>query len=143
MTQVSTFRLYLLRGLFLLIGLAMGSMIWPGIIHHTTPWTHMQGVANAMLGALTALSLLGVRYPLQMLPLMLFELLWKTIWVAAVGLPLYFAHQLTGANADSMREILPGLVLCPIAIPWRYVFENYVKRRGDRWTGSAEVATGA
>jgi hypothetical protein len=139
MTEVSTFRLYLLRGLFLLIGLAMGSMIWPGLIHHTKPWTHMQGVANAMLGALTALSLVGVRYPLRMLPLMLFELLWKTIWVVAVGLPLYFANQLTGPNADTMRDCLPGLILCPLVIPWGYVFENYVKKAGDRWSGSAEV----
>jgi len=64
--EVSTVRLYMMRGLYLLIAVGLGSMIWPGIIHHARPWGHMHGVANALFGALSALALVGVRYPLQM-----------------------------------------------------------------------------
>jgi len=141
MTEVSTFRLYLMRALYLLIAVGLGSLIWPGIIHHPKPWTHMQGVANAFMGALSALALVGVRYPLQMLPLLLFELLWKTIWIVAIGLPLYFAGQLTGPNADTMRDCLPGLIICPLVIPWGYVFRNYIRRPADRWTGAANPSS--
>ena len=41
-----------------------------------------------------SLALLGIRYPLQMLPVLLFELAWKLIWVAAVVQPLWTAHQM-------------------------------------------------
>jgi hypothetical protein len=26
-----------------------------------------------------------------------------------------------------------GVVLCPLVIPWGYVFTNYVRKAGDRW----------
>ena len=52
---------------------------------------HMRGVVRAMLGALTLLAVLGVRYPVTMIPLLMFEFAWKCIWVAAFGLPLWSA----------------------------------------------------
>jgi hypothetical protein len=131
--EVSTFRLYLMRGTYLLIAVGLGSMIWPGIIHHAKPWGHMQGVANALMAALSALALVGVRYPLQMLPLLLFELVWKAIWVLAIGLPLWSANQLDPDTRETMTNCLMGLVLCPLVIPWRYVFTNYLMKAGDRW----------
>jgi hypothetical protein len=142
--EVSTFRLYLMRGLYLLIAVGLGSLIWPGIIHHAKPWGHMQGVANALMAALSALALVGVRYPMQMLPLLLFELLWKAIWVLAVGLPLWSANQLGPDTSETMTNCLLGIVLCPLVIPWRYVFTNYLMKAGDRWgrrSAAAEVGS--
>ena len=46
----------------------------PGFLWH--------GIAMSFLGALTLLSLLGVRYLIRMLPLLIFEFVWKTIWEA-------------------------------------------------------------
>jgi len=88
MEDLSTLRLYLLRGLYLLIALAMGAQIWPLILHHPANVEHMRGVVRSFLGALTLLCLLGVRYPVKMLPLLFFEWVWKTIWVLSFGLPL-------------------------------------------------------
>ncbi len=133
--EVSTLRLYLMRGLYLLIAVGLGSMIWPGIIHHAKPWGHMQGVANAFMAALSVLALVGVRYPLQMLPLLLFELLWKVIWLLAVALPLWSANQLDPNTSQSITDCLVGIVICPLVIPWGYVLTNYVRKRGDRWGG--------
>jgi membrane protein YdbS with pleckstrin-like domain len=62
MTEVSTVRLYLMRALYLLICVGMGSQIWPLMFHHA-PWDLMHGVACSMLAAMTALMALGVRYP--------------------------------------------------------------------------------
>ena len=42
-----------------------------------------------MLVALSLLWFLGLRYPLQMLPVLLFELAWKLIWMIVVVLPLW------------------------------------------------------
>jgi hypothetical protein len=136
--EVSLVRLYLIRAMFLLIFLGEGSIIWPLLLHHPE-WSLMHSVAIAMLAALTALCALGVRYPLQMLPLLLFELTWKTIFVLGIALPLWSSHAMTPEFRQSTIECLVGVILCPLVIPWGYVWRAYVKRPGDRWTNSPAV----
>ncbi len=133
LTEVSVFRLYLLRALYLLIAVGLGPTIWPQVIHH--PLT-MHGSTSSLLAAVGVLAVLGIRYPLQMLPLLFFEMVWKTIWLVAVALPLWSAHRIDADTAESIRACLMGIIV-PIVIPWRYVFENYVKKHGDRWSWRA------
>jgi len=134
MTEVSTFRLYLMRALYLLMLLGLGITIWPGIIHHSTTVKLMDGVASSILGAVAILAAVGIRYPLQMLPLLLLELAWKSIWLIAFALPLWSTHQMDAATRETLANCLMGIVV-PIAIPWRYVLANYVRKPGDRWKG--------
>ena len=75
----------------------------------------------------------GIRYPLQMLPLLLFELVWKSIWVLAIGLPLWSAGRLDADTRETWNACLMGLVLFPLVIPWGYVWRRYVRQPGDRW----------
>src|SRR5712692_1483797 len=145
MSAVSTFRLYLLRATYLLIFVGLGSDVWPGIIHHAKAWDLMHGVAMSLLAAISVLAVLGIRYPLQMLPLLLFELLWKSIWLIAVALPLWSAHQLDADTMETVKACLMGIVLFPIVlfpivIPWPYVLANYAKKPGDRWKRAAATA---
>src|SRR4051812_40076592 len=86
MTEVTLLRLYAMRLAYAMIALFLTATIWPGIIHHDTPWTLMSGVAHCLLASLALLFALGIRYPLKMLPVLLFELGWKAIWLAAIGL---------------------------------------------------------
>ena len=132
MTQISVLRLHALRAGYLLLVVGLGLMIWPGIIHHEKPWTLMQGVVHCMLAALSALAILGLRYPLQMLPLLFFELAWKSIWLVVVALPLWSAHQMDADTRETANECLMAVVFL-VVIPWPYVFANYVMQRGDRW----------
>ena len=37
MTEVATFRLYLMRAFYLLFAVGLGSHIWPAMIHHAKP----------------------------------------------------------------------------------------------------------
>jgi hypothetical protein len=132
--EVSLLRLYLLRALYAAIGFLMGAQIWPVVFSHRAWDDPMHGVGVAMLAALTALCLLGIRYPLQMLPLMLFEFAWKTIWTLAVALPLWRSGQLNDpAMLENLTAIGAGVIICPLVIPWGYVWANYGKRAGDRW----------
>lgn len=132
MIQVSLFRLYALRATYLLlvVGLAIG--IWPGIIHHAKPWGLMQGVVNCVLAAVSAMAVLGLRYPLLMLPLLLFELVCKSIWLVVVAVPLWSVHGMDAATWETAAACLMGVIF-PIVIPWRYVFANYLMKPGDRW----------
>lgn len=129
--RVSLLRLYLLRGCYLLIAVGLGSEIWPVIFHHK-PWELMHGVADCMLAAMAALALLGVRYPLKMLPLLFFEMFWKALWLIVVALPLWRTSALDAATADTARACLMGIIF-PLVIPWRYVFAAFVLPAGDRW----------
>jgi hypothetical protein len=132
MIQVSLLRLYALRATYLLIVVGLGIEIWPGIIHHAKPWELMQGVVNCVLAAVSALAVLGLRYPLLMLPLLLFELVWKSIWLVVVAVPLWSVHQMDADTWETATACLMGVIF-PIVIPWRYVFANYLMKPGDRW----------
>ncbi|HXH27766.1 MAG TPA: hypothetical protein VNL37_01905 [Candidatus Polarisedimenticolia bacterium] len=133
MSDVSTFRLYLLRGTYLLIVVGLGTTIWPGILHPPSDLPHMNGVVRSLLGGVSLLAVLGIRYPLKMLPLLFFELVWKSIWILAFGLPLWSAGRLDPNTAETFKACLMGLVLFPLVIPWGYVFAHYLKAVGDRW----------
>jgi len=79
------------------------------------------------------LAFLGLRYPLEMLPLLLFEFTWKSIWMLAYGLPQWSAGQLPPTFSEDAFNIGMGVVLMPLVIPWGYVYRHYVKRAGARW----------
>jgi hypothetical protein len=133
MSTVSTFRLYVLRALYLLIAAGLGITLWPGILAPPENLSHMASVVRSVLGAVGLLALLGLRYPLRMLPLLFFELLWKFIWVVAFGLPLWLDGRLDAGTRETLNACLMGIVLVPLAVPWGYVFIHYVKAPADRW----------
>lgn len=133
--ELSTARLYVLRAVYLLIAFAMGAQIWPLIVSHPANVEHMRGVTRAFLGALTLLAALGVRYPVKMLPLLVFEFVWKAIWVASFGVPLWLTGQLDAATSETMIECLIGVVLMPLVLPWGYLIRHYARAPGDRWRG--------
>jgi hypothetical protein len=143
MNEVTTFRLYLLRAAYLLIAVGLGITIWPGLIRHAIAGVPVHAAAGSMLGAVAILAALGIRYPLRMLPLLLFELLWKAIWLTAVALPLWSANQIDAATAESIFACLMGIVIMPIVIPWPYVLANYVRKPGERWSGVARPTAAA
>jgi hypothetical protein len=87
----------------------------------------------SLFGALTLISLLGVRYPVRMMPLLIFEFTWKLIWVLASWLPPYLAHTLDPDIADSFPGIVSGVVLVPRLLPWGYLWKTYLTTPGDRW----------
>ncbi len=132
MTDVSLFRLYALRAGYLLVAAGLAATVWPLVINHSPQWPLMNGVACSMLAAVSVLAAFGIRYPLQMLPVLLFEGVWKSIWLIAVALPLWSANQLDGQRWETTKDCLFGAILIPL-IPWRYVIAQYVTRRGDPW----------
>jgi hypothetical protein len=128
--ELSLVRLYVLRFVYLLIGLGEGSQIAPIMINHEPA---ARGVIPSLLAGMCLLDLLGIKYPRQMLPLLLFELVWKYIWFFAFGLPQYLSGHLPPTFSDDFVPITCGVVLMPFVIPWGYVWRNYVLAPGDRW----------
>lgn len=133
MTEVSPLRLWVMRAMYLFMALGLGLTIWPLIVSHGSTLPHMTGVAFALLGTIGLLALLGLRYPLQMIPLLLFELSWKAIWLLAFALPSWLDGRLDSAMRSSVFDTAFGALLF-LVIPWRYVYENYVVKAGAPWS---------
>jgi len=72
--------------MYLLIAVGLGLTVWPLIISPPDTVATARTVIRALLGALAVLAVVGIRYPLRTLPLLLFELLWRMIWVVAFAL---------------------------------------------------------
>ena len=131
--EVSTLRLYLMRSLYLLTFVGVGMDVWPALINHGKPWDPMYGVAFSFWAAYSTLMALGVRYPLAMLPLLILQLFYKSVWLIAVAIPLSSVGQL-GPVASGLTRLFVGAVVADlIVIPWPYVLAHYVKKPGDRW----------
>jgi hypothetical protein len=130
--EVSLFRLYTLRVAYFIMAAGLGTFIWPSVIHHTNEFATAHGIQVALLAGLGLTAALGLRYPLKMLPILLFEVTWKAVYLIGFALPLWSAHQINDATAEDIKAVLMVVILIPL-IPWRYVFVDYVMKRGDRW----------
>ena len=130
--EVSLIRLYTLRASYLVMAVGLGVYVWPVVLHHTNELAATKGVQIGLLAGLGATAVLGLRYPVQMLPLLLFELVWKAIYLIAFALPLWSAHQINAAVAENIKACLMAVIFIPL-IPWRYVFAHYVRKHGERW----------
>lgn len=129
-SEVSLARLYVLRATYLLLVVGLGAMLLPPLLSHAPM---ARGVIPSLLGAVWVLAFVGLRYPLQMLPLLMFEFVWKTMWLIDFGLPQWSSGQLPPTFAEDFQPIAMGVILMPLVIPWRYVYRRYVKQRADRW----------
>lgn len=127
--DVSVLRLYVMRGMYLLNCVLVGSGVGAEFIHRQRPWDPIPGAAFSFWAALAGLSALGIRYPLAMLPLIFMQLFYKTFWLFAVYVPLRAA----GRSTDLTQGFVIAIGLDMIVIPWTYVFAHYIKKPADRW----------
>jgi hypothetical protein len=127
--EVSLFRLYVLRAMYLVLVIGLGGLIVPEILSHELI---SRGVIPSLLGAVWVLAFLGLKYPLEMLPLLMFEFVWKLIWMVAYGLPQWSSGRRPPTFAEDSFNIAFGAVLL-FVIPWGYAWRRFVKRPGARW----------
>ena len=137
---ISPLRLNLLRAGYLLLVAGLGTIIWPQILDPQTTWSLDYGVIACMLGALCALSVIALRYPLRMLPLLMFEMTWKALWLLRVALPLWYSHQLSPRAAETVFACATAIVF-PFVTPWGHVWRTYVAAPADPWRRGGSRAT--
>ncbi len=129
-SEVSLTRLYILRTMYLVLVIGGGIAFLPQLIGHEPT---ARGVIPSMLAGMWVLACFGLRYPLQMLPILLFELAWKTICLVDYGLPQWRAGVNTPVFKDDFKAIALGPLVFILVIPWGYVFRHYLKKPGARW----------
>ena len=132
--QLSPWQLNLLRVGYLVMGVCLAVIKWPLLFNHE-PWGLAEGTKECLLIAMSVLALLGIRYPLRMLPILLFEVSWKLLWLGVVALPLWSDNQLEGATRTQAGAVL-WVVIIVAVIPWRHVLVQYVMAPGEPWRRS-------
>ena len=103
---------------------------WTGILTHQTPYEANRGMNVAVWAAYAGLGFFGMFHPLRWLPIMVFMILYKTIWVIVVGLPLWKAGAIVpGTPAEELWLVYRGAPLGALMIPWIYFFKTFVLGR--------------
>jgi len=125
---VRPFNIHMRRLFYFLMFAFIGFESWATIINHQGPWNHIRAVAFCVWAAYATLSVLGLIHPLKMLPLMVFMIFYKALWLIVVALPLYQAGTLAGSPAEAMARTFMWIPLPIIAVPWAYFFRHYVMR---------------
>jgi hypothetical protein len=121
-TELSPFRLQVMRGGYLVIGVGLVLVKWPLLPDaHTMPL--YEGVTLCLLTALSLLAFVGAWRPAPMLPLLVFEVLWKVLWLSVVALPRALAGGLDGAFVD-VAVNCSLLVVIAAAVPWRHAWRR-------------------
>lgn len=130
-SRLPLWRVNLLRVGYLVMGVGLAVFKWPAFVDHE-PWGLFEGTVECILVAMSLLAILGLRHPVRMLPLVLFEVTWKLIWLGVVALPLWADGHLTGATREQAGTVLWVVVIIAV-VPWRYVLASYVTAPGEPW----------
>ena len=128
---LSSVRLNVIRSGYVLMAVGLIAFKWPLLLQAAS----MPAAESANLAILTAMSLLcllGLRHPVGMLPILIFEVIWKVLWLAIVGLPHLIAGTMDNAN-ESMFFSLLFVVPILAVTPWDYVWKRFVVAPGDDW----------
>ena len=129
-------RLNLMRVGYAVMGVGLAVVRWPDVIGYDRSTPLYEGVVAFLLTAMSLLAFLGLRYPVRLLPILLFESLWKLLWLSVVALPAVIADDVDQATSDVIVSC--SLVVINLAVvPWGYVWQRYVVAKGDPWRGTA------
>ena len=123
---VPRLNIYLLRLLFTLMFLFVTYGSWNYILNHTGPWNSVNAAAWCMWGAYSLISFIGILRPLKMLPIVLFEIIYKIAWLIIVAYPLWVSNELIGSSAEGMTRDFMWVIFPILAMPWRYFFRTYL-----------------
>jgi len=105
-------------------GMGLGMILLPGPVQ--TAWRLppqdpvMFGTCGSLFLALGLISLLGLRSPVKYAPVLLLELIYKPIWLAAVALPIFlkglFPFFVVATSVIFITFIIGDLIAIPFAL---------------------------
>jgi hypothetical protein len=118
--------IYVLRLFFALMFVFVAIDSWRIIFTHEGPWEPTKAVARCVWAAYSTLAILGIFHTLRMLPIILFMIFYKALWLIIVAYPLWIAGTLHGSPAEEMTYIFSGIIIPIIFMPWKYVFKKII-----------------
>ena len=128
---LSVRRMNLMRVGYAVMVVGLAATKWP-VMPNAASLPVYEGVVAAMLTAMSLLAFLGLRYPVKLLPLLIFESAWKLIWLGAVALPNLVAGDLN-PDMESLLFSISFIVVILAVTPWDLAWKQFVRLPGDRW----------
>jgi hypothetical protein len=128
--EIPRWRLHVLRAIALLF-VVSGFFSYPEMLIHASATD--RGMIKAFLTGLWLMSFLAVRFPLKMLPVFLFEFVWKTVWLLVFGLPQWITGVGSPRLSQDLLETGSPPILLAFVIPWGYVWRHYIKQPSESW----------
>jgi hypothetical protein len=123
---VRPFNLWGLRVFYALMLLFVTPTAWQVLLTHEGPWQPLSAVAWAVWASYPVLAVFGLFQPLRWLPLLLFALAYKSVWLAFVAMPLWMAGTMEGSSAQPVAESFLAIPVLALVIPWGYVWRTLV-----------------
>lgn len=120
-------RLHVMRGLFFLNFISLASDNWSAILFPKEQLDTLSGVAISFWAGFALLNLIGVRFPLRMVPILMLQLLYKSGWLLGTYLPAKNAGLLNDSLEEFFWICVGGVVLNLLIIPWGYVYRAFIK----------------
>jgi hypothetical protein len=130
--ELCTRRLNVMRFGYAFMGVGLAIVKWPVLLQNGASLPVMDGVVACLLTAMSLLAFLGLRYPVRMLPILLFEVTWKVIWIGVVAIPHLVSEDMNAATGALLFNCSFVVVILAV-IPWRYAWRRYVRTPGDAW----------
>src|SRR5689334_2533324 len=125
MRPLSTLRLTLLRACYAVLVVGLSLRYAPVFLDGLSGLPRMDGVVVALLSAMGILAVVGLFSPIRMLPLLVFEIGWKLIWVSAVAVPKWLDGSLDEATLSILINCAVALPFVFI-VPWRYMAKTFI-----------------
>ncbi len=127
-TYVPRWRLHIMRGLFFLNFISLAFDNWSTILFPTGQMDTLTGVTISFWASFALLNLLGIRFPLKFIPILLLQLLYKSAWIVGTYLPARSAGALDEDLTGFFWVCIAGIALNLVIIPWGYVYRDYFKQ---------------
>ena len=129
---VRPINIYLLRLLYVLMFFVLGKQTWTHILTHRGMWEPIDAIAWCVWTAFATLAGIGIVRPLKLLSVVLLEIFYKLLWLLLVAYPLWSRGTLAGSPAEEITSEFLWVILPIVAMPWGYVFKNYIYDPGPR-----------
>ena len=123
---VRPFQIWGLRMFYLLMLVMVAPDAWGALLRHEGPWDPYRAIALCVWATYPALALFGLFRPLRWLPLMLFTIGYKSLWLGFVAWPLWQAGTLAGSNAGEIASAFVFVPLLAAVVPWGYAWREYI-----------------
>jgi hypothetical protein len=130
--ELPTRRLNVMRFGYAFMGVGLAIVKWPILIQDARSLPALEAALICLLTGMSLLALLGLRYPVRMLPILVLDVVFKAIWFAAVAIPHLVADDMDAATSDLLFSCSFAVILL-VVIPWGYVWRRYARTAGDAW----------
>ncbi|MCG7551444.1 hypothetical protein [Pseudoalteromonas sp. Of7M-16] len=130
--KVALWKTWGLRIIFAAMVIVLGSKQLNYLLEGASQWSNWRGLGHSMLFTLAILAIGGVFRPLAFLPVMIYEMAWKIVWLAVVALPPFIAGQEIPSIVNAKASLI-GICVLIILVPWKYVWWRYFMQPIEPW----------